>query len=125
MLVRRLAAGPLGATALLCLTMPAALGVTRALYERGLVVGKDVSVCAANDEGIAAYLCPSLTATRMPDPTPYLAVGLEWMTGAAYGGPLLSRPADVALFVGESTGPAPNAESRPNPVRQGAMGTRP
>lgn len=102
---RRLKQRPLEATALVCLTMPAALGVTRALYEHKLVLGKDVSLCAANDEGLASYLCPSITATQMPDPAPYLTLALQWMTGASYGGPLLNRPAEVPLFLGESTRP--------------------
>jgi LacI family transcriptional regulator len=104
---RRLAEGPFGATAVFCVTMPAALGAMRAMRERGIIVGKDVSVCAANDEGIAAYLYPSLTATQMPDPLPYLTIYLEWMAGQSYCGPLLSRPTNVPLFIGESTGPAP------------------
>ncbi|MDB5325498.1 MAG: yvoA [Phycisphaerales bacterium] len=107
LMARRLAAGPLAASAIIAMTMPAAMGVQRALYERGIVVGKDISLCVANDEGLAAYLCPSMTATRMPDPLPYLTVCLEWMTGDPFNGPLLMRPTDVPLFLGESTGPAP------------------
>jgi DNA-binding LacI/PurR family transcriptional regulator len=102
----RLSRGPLNASGIICMTMPAALGVMRALYERGIQVGRAVSVCAANDEGMAAYLCPSLTATRMPDPQPYLSICLQWMAAGTQMGPLLSRPTDVPLFIGESTGPA-------------------
>lgn len=97
-------AGTLDATALLGITLPAAMGAMRAMYQRGLTPGKDLSVCAANDEGLAAYLCPSLTAVQMPDPLPYLTVAMEWMAGKQLIGPLLSRPDDVSLFVGESTG---------------------
>jgi len=104
---QRLAEGPLNATAVMCVTMPAALGAMRAMYERGLQVGKDISLCAANDEGLASYLCPSLTATRMPDPAPYLKTCLNWMRDADYVGPLLMRPVEVPLFIGESTGPVP------------------
>lgn len=107
-MAKRLRQGPLKSTAIICVTMPAALGVMRALYEKGLRIGKDISVCAINDEGVCAYLCPSLTATRMPDALPYLGVCIDWMAGADYAGPILSQPAEVPLFIGESTGPAPS-----------------
>ena len=69
---RALSAGPLDATAVMCVTMPAAIGVMRALYERNIVVGRDVSVCAANDEGLAEFLLPEpdLDADARPGPVP-------------------------------------------------------
>ena len=100
-------AGAFDSTALVCITLPAAMGAMRALYERGLKPGKDMSLCSANDEGLAAFLCPSLTAVQMPDPLPYLTLSMEWMGGKDHVGPLLSRPDEASLFIGESTGPAP------------------
>lgn len=93
-------------TAIVATTVTPAIGAMRALFEAGIKVGRDVSLCAVNDEGLARYLCPSLTCTQMPDPEPFLAVGYEWMTGrGAWNERLLLQPADVSLFVGESTGP--------------------
>jgi DNA-binding LacI/PurR family transcriptional regulator len=101
-------------TAIVATTVTPAIGAMRALYEAGIKVGKDLSLCAVNDEGLAKYMCPSLTCTQMPDPEPFLAVGYEWMTGR--GGwdksQLLLQPADVSLFKGESTGPC-REESAP------------
>jgi hypothetical protein len=103
----RLAEGSLSGTAVLCITMPAAAGAMRAMFEAGLTVGRDVSVCAANDEGLAAFLWPRLTSTRMPDPIPHLAGCLRWMRSRSSTAAQLIQPAEVPLFIGESTGPAP------------------
>jgi DNA-binding LacI/PurR family transcriptional regulator len=94
-------------TAIVTTTMHAAVGVMRALHDSGLQVGRDISVCAPHDEGMARYLCPSLTSTQVPDPAPFLEVGLEWMlkNGSGWPGQMLLQPASVSLFVGESTGP--------------------
>lgn len=95
-------------TAIVAITVLPAVGAMRALHEAGIRVGRDVSLCAVNDVGLARFLCPSLTCTLMPDPEPFLAVGYEWMTGrVAWEDRLLLQPADVSLFVGESTGPCP------------------
>jgi DNA-binding LacI/PurR family transcriptional regulator len=97
------------ATALLGVSVVEALGAMRAFHERGLRVGRDVSVCAVNDEGFARYLWPSLTSLELPDPSPYLRICLEWMArgGRDWLGPLLMQVPEVPLFKGESTGPAP------------------
>jgi hypothetical protein len=72
-------------TAIVATTVTPAVGAMRALYEAGVEVGREVSLCAVNDEGLARFLCPSLTCTQMADPEPFLAVGYEWMTGVARG----------------------------------------
>ena len=98
--------GGFDATALLCCTSAAAMGVYRALHERSITVGKDLAVCSADDgAGDAKFFVPSLTAIADPDPAPYLAVCLDWMRqgGRNWKGPLLVQPHDVALFIGEST----------------------
>jgi DNA-binding LacI/PurR family transcriptional regulator len=96
------------APALFCTTGPAAIGAMRALYEGGLKVGVDVSVCAVNSEGIGRYLMPTLTALESPPRSLYLRHASEWMiNGEEWRGPLLIQPDDIPLFQGESTGPVP------------------
>ena len=107
---RILASGEFTATALFCVSMPAALGAMRALSEAGLEVGRDVSVCAASDEGICRFLSPSLTSLGIPDPMPFLDICLERILSPSLGwdGPALLEPDEADLFVGDSTGPCPN-----------------
>lgn len=98
--------GGFDATALLCCTAAAAKGVYRAAYERGVRIGKDLAVCSADDNaGEARFFIPSLTSIMDPDPAPYLAVCLDWMSrgGEDWQGPLLVQPNHVPLFIGEST----------------------
>jgi DNA-binding LacI/PurR family transcriptional regulator len=101
-------------TAMVATTMAPAIGAMRAFHEAGIRVGQDVSVCAVNDEGMGRYLTPTLTSTQMPDPAPFLEVGLEWMLqrGSGWTGSLLLQPANVSLFVGESTGACRATEKR-------------
>ena len=107
------------ATALLGASGAEALGAMRAFHERGLRIGRDVSVCAVNDEGLARYVWPSLTSLELPDPSPYLRICLEWMArgGRDWPGPLLMQVPEVPLFKGESTGPAPGRRARPGSGR--------
>ncbi|MFA6286430.1 MAG: substrate-binding domain-containing protein [Opitutaceae bacterium] len=96
------------ATAFLGTTVHAAIGAMRALHERGLRIGRDVSVCAINDEGLGPFLVPSLTALQTPPRDRYLAKAVDWMIGRVeWVKPSLVQPRAVPLFVGESTGPAP------------------
>ena len=103
---RQLDAGAFDATALMCVTAPAAMGAMRALHERGMRPGRDVAVCTIDSEGMGDVLIPSLTALESPNPEPYLAACLDWMAsgGNKWIGPLLIQPADVPLNVRESTG---------------------
>jgi hypothetical protein len=107
-----------GGSAVLCLTMPAAIGLTRAMYEQGQVAGRDLSVCCANDEGFARYMCPSLTSVLKAAAEPYLRVCVEWMAGGTWLGPLLMRPSNLEVFIGETTGPAPISETSPSILLQ-------
>lgn len=102
--------GRLKATALFCTTAPAAVGVIRAMHDRGIKVGKDISVCTINDEGLTCYTCPSVTCIKMPDPTPYLRLCIERMLSSdgEWAGSLLLQPAALKFFKGESTGPVNN-----------------
>jgi len=105
---RSLREGHLLGTALFCTTGPCAVGAMRALQEAGLEVGRDISVCAVNDEGIGRYLLKSLTALESRARSLYLRPVAEWMlSDQPWKGPLLVVPRDVPLFIGESTGAAP------------------
>lgn len=98
--------GGFDATALLCCTSAAAQGVYRAAHERGIVIGRDLAVCCADDAaGDAKFFVPSLTCVVDTEPAPYLAVCLDWMGrgGRDWKGPLHVQPNDVSLFIGEST----------------------
>lgn len=98
--------GGFDATALLCCTSAAAQGVYRAAHERGIVVGRDLAVCCADDAaGDAKFFVPSLTCVVDPEPAPYLGVCLDWMgrNGHDWKGPLHVQPSEVSLFIGEST----------------------
>jgi DNA-binding LacI/PurR family transcriptional regulator len=101
----------LKATALFCTTAIAAIGAIRALRDRGMKVGEDISVCTINDEGLARYLSPSLTCIEMPDPTPYIRMCIKRMqsTENEWIGSLLIQPSQPQLFIGESTNPARTA----------------
>ena len=108
---RLLESGEFKATALVCITGAAATGAMRALREHGLEVGKDVSVCAVEGEGLERYQYVSLTVLEPVDARPYLEVFFEWFAKRTepWRGPKLVQPADLAVLVGESTGPAPGA----------------
>jgi DNA-binding LacI/PurR family transcriptional regulator len=100
--------GHLLATALYCTTGPCAIGAMRALKDAGLEVGRDVSVCAVNDEGIGRFLLKSLTALESQPRSYFLRRVTEWMlSGNKWKGSLLVEPEDAPLFQGETVGPAP------------------
>jgi DNA-binding LacI/PurR family transcriptional regulator len=100
----------LKSTALFCTTAIGAIGAIRAMRDKGIKVGEDISVCTINDEGLARYLSPSLTCIEMPDPTPYIRMGIERMRSSdsdtEWIGSLLTQPSQPQLFIGESTGRA-------------------
>jgi len=101
--------GEFKATAVLCITEPAAVGCLRAIHEHNLVAGRDISVCVVNDEGQARYLTPTVTALELVDPVPYISMCVRHMASGKkeWEGPLVLQPDEVPLFIGESTGPAP------------------
>ncbi len=105
---RLLAAGEFNATGLVCLTNAAAVGATRALHEHGLVVGRDVSVCAMEGDTDSHLQCPSRTVLELPAPDVYIEVCMDWFAKrtSPWIGPRLLEPTSVSLFRGESTGPA-------------------
>lgn len=97
---------PIG-TALLCTTVNGAVGGMRALYEAGLRIGKDISICVINDESLGPFLIPSLTCLQSPSRVPYLRKAVDWMLDRVdWATPSLEQPKTAPLFIGESTGPA-------------------
>jgi len=98
-------------TAILCSSLISALGVRRAIEERGLVMGKDVSIITHDDA--LSYLqnggdVPIFTATRssVRDAGRALAQMLL-ATIAEPSLPLQTQLLEAELMVGTSTGPAP------------------
>lgn len=101
-------------TAILCSSLISALGVRRAIEEKGLVMGKDVSVVTHDDA--LSYLqnggdVPIFTATRssVRDAGRQLAE----MLLAAITNPTLAPQQhllEAELMVGSSTGPAPRKD---------------
>ena len=105
-------------TALLCTTQAVAIGAIRALHEYGIQVGKDVSVCAINDDGISRYLCPSLTCFQLPENLiGYLRLCVEWMLRdkQKWDGPLKFQADGDNLFIGESTNILQTATDKTKP----------
>ncbi len=105
-----LSSGETVSSAVFCTVSSAAIGVMRALYEKGLQVGKDMSVLSAEDwADTAPYLTPALTCLKDSPPKPYLSVCIDWMLrgGKNWVGPLLVQPAEATVFKGETVGPCP------------------
>lgn len=104
---QHLASQPSARTALYCTTINAAMGSMRAIHEQGWQSGKDISVCAVNDEGFGPYLIPSLTCLWATPRTPHLRKAVRWLlTGEGWSKPSLHQPKQSPLFIGESTGSA-------------------
>jgi LacI family transcriptional regulator len=101
-------------TAILCSSLISALGIRRAIEERGLVLGKDVSVVTHDDA--LSYLqnggdVPIFTATRSS--VREAGRRLAEMLLATIADPLMPLPRELLeaeLMVGSSTGPAPRKD---------------
>ena len=111
---REMLEGPDAPTAVLCSSLISALGVRRAIEERGLVMGKDVSVVTHDD--VLSYLQnggdePIFTATRSS--VREAGRRLAHMLLAMIADPLMPLPGELLeaeLMVGASTGPAPRKD---------------
>ena len=98
-------------TAILTASMLAAIGVRRAIQERGLTMGRDISVITHDDE--LSYLRngqeePLFTATRSSVRAAGFIVAqflIDQIEGKAERPP--TRLLEAELLVGGSTGPAP------------------
>jgi DNA-binding LacI/PurR family transcriptional regulator len=99
--------GQLRASAVLCTTEAGAIGAARAMANRRIAIGKEVSLCCTNEEGLARYFIPTLTTLETHDPAPFLQHCLEWMIGEiTWTGPKCLEPKSANLLIGESTGRA-------------------
>lgn len=101
-------ADPKSLGAIVCTTQPAATGAIRACHDAQVQVGRDVSICAINNEPTGRFSLPSLTGLEMPDLDPLLAKCFTWFADPAadWPGELTLMPEHSTLFKGESTGPA-------------------
>jgi len=98
--------GSFNATCVLCLTSAVATGATRALYESGRVVGRDVSVaCIDSNNNTAPYETPSRTCLITPVPDKFVVMAVKWIQGGKgkWKHPMLLQPASAQLYKGEST----------------------
>ncbi len=108
---RRMLAQPVAPTAFLVSSLISAIGVRRAIEERGLTMGRDVSVVTHDDElGYfhARDAVPVFTATRssVREAGRMTAAMLLDLIRAPENGPR-TRLLEAVLTVGQSTGPAP------------------
>lgn len=101
-------------TALLCASLVSALGARRAVEERGLVMGRDVSIITHDDD--LSYLknggdTPIFTATRssVRDAGRQLA-NMLLQAIAQPDAPPQTKMLTAELVIGQSTGPAPRKD---------------
>jgi DNA-binding LacI/PurR family transcriptional regulator len=100
--------GSLKPTALVGTTFPAAVGAMRACWERGLVVGRDVSICAINIEWPARYMTPAVTGLDTPNLSKLLRQCFDWFAGdGEWSGTKRLEVMRAEFVQGESTGQAP------------------
>ena len=99
----------LDTTALFCVNTSQAWGAMRACHNKGLSIGRDISICGFGEMDIAKLMIPTITAVEPAERSPFLEMGLEWIEsrGRNWSRPLRLEPDDISLFIGESTGPVP------------------
>ena len=98
-------------TAVLCVTLPAAMGVIRAATEVGISIGDQLSVCTIDCEGIGKFYNPPIASFERPDAVEYMNACADWFaeggTEENWQGPLLLEPKKLKIFDGGSIGPPP------------------
>jgi DNA-binding LacI/PurR family transcriptional regulator len=101
-------------TAVLCITLPAAMGVIRAATEAGISIGERLSVCTVDCEGIGKFYNPPIASFERPDPGKYMNACADWFarggTEDSWQGPFLMEPKKLKIFDGGSIGPAPRTK---------------
>lgn len=106
-MVQLLDRGPLEATAFVGTTFPAAVGAMRACWERGLMAGRDVSICAVNIERPARFMTPSVTGLDTPNLAKLLRRCFDWFTTEGdWTGARRLEANQAEFFAGESSGPS-------------------
>ena len=94
-------------TAFVGTTFPAAVGAMRACWEKGLIAGRDVSICAINIEAPARFMTPSVTGLDTPNLAKMLGKCFDWfIEDREWAGSKRLEPARAEFHRGESTGPA-------------------
>lgn len=95
-------------TAVLCVTLPAAMGVIRAAAEAGISIGDQLSVCTVDCEGIGKFFNPPIASFERPDPVEFMNACVDWFaqdgTVDDWKGPLLLEPKKLKIFDGGSIG---------------------
>ncbi len=95
-------------TAVLCVTLPAAMGVIRAAAEAGITIGEQLSVCTIDCEGIGKFMSPPIASFERPDPVEYMNSAADWFakegTVDTWQGPLLLEPSKLNIIDGGSIG---------------------
>lgn len=95
-------------TAVLCVTLPAAMGVIRAAAEVGISIGDQLSVCTVDCEGIGKFFNPPIASFERPDPVEFMNACVDWFaqdgTVDDWKGPLLLEPKKLKIFDGGSIG---------------------
>ena len=74
-------------SAVLGITLPAAMGALRAAADLGLAPGRDVAAIALDSEDYAMFLVPSVTTVDGSGLDTAVANALRWMTGGVWEGP--------------------------------------
>jgi DNA-binding LacI/PurR family transcriptional regulator len=93
-------------TALFCTTPYAAMGVIRATANKGITLGKDLSVCTFGGYEMASMLTPTVTTVITGDEQAILSEALDWMRNPkADRKARVIEPTQLSLFIGQSTGP--------------------
>ena len=95
-------------TAVLCVTLPAAMGLIRAASEAGITIGDQLSVCTVDCEGIGKFVNPPIASFERPDPIDFMNTCAEWFANGgeldSWEGPLLMEPDKLKIFDGGSIG---------------------
>lgn len=102
-------------TAVLCVTLPAAMGLIRAASEVGISIGDQLSVCTVDCEGIGKFVNPPIASFERPDPVDFMDTCADWFADGgkmeAWQGPLLMEPEKLKIFDGGSIGPPSQKQS--------------
>lgn len=106
------------APAVYCTSARTAIGLCRAAYEVGSVIGSDLSVCTLGRYETCRYLTPSLTCLNTPGLEHHVERAVEYVLngGRGWRGSLRFEPSSAELYFGESTGPVSAQASLTTPT---------